>query len=126
MYASMSKRTEAQVVEIFSALGDQTRLALLVKLRAGVLSATALSEGAPVTRQAILKHLNVLENAGLVSHQKQGREVLYSFEPRPLHDAQAYLERISAGWDRAIARLRSLVEEPPANKHDKTLRRKST
>ncbi len=99
--------------EIFSALGDETRLSLLVKLRAGVLSATTLSEGAPVTRQAILKHLNVLEGAGLVSHQKRGREVLYVLEPRPLQEAQAYLDKISAGWDRAIARLRSMVEEPP-------------
>ncbi len=62
MSENMSKRTDPAVVEIFSALGDETRLALIVKLRAGFLSATTLSDGAPVTRQAILKHLNVLES----------------------------------------------------------------
>jgi len=124
MSESMSKRTESGVVEIFSALGDETRLALLVKLRTGILSATTLSEGAAVTRQAILKHLNVLENAGLVSHEKRGREVLYSLEPQPLQDASAFLEKISAGWDRAIARLRVMVEEQPKPAPRKTVRSK--
>jgi DNA-binding transcriptional ArsR family regulator len=120
----MSKRTEPAVVEVFSALGDETRLALIVKLRTGFLSATTLSDGAPVTRQAILKHLNVLESAGLVSHEKRGREVLYALEPRRLQDATAFLERISAGWDRAIARLRVMVEEPPKSVPRKSARPK--
>jgi DNA-binding transcriptional ArsR family regulator len=84
-----------------------------------------LSDGAPVTRQAILKHLNVLESAGLVSHEKRGREVLYALEPRRLQDATAYLERISAGWDRAIARLRVMVEEPPKSGLRKSARSKN-
>lgn len=113
MSKSMLKRSETAVVEIFSALGDETRLALIVKLRTGFLSATTLSEGGPVTRQAILKHLNVLERAGLVSHERRGREVLYALEPRPLQDATAYLERISSSWDHAIERLRVMVEEAP-------------
>jgi len=125
MSESMSKRTEPAVVEIFSALGDETRLALIVKLRTGFLSATTLSESATVTRQAILKHLNVLESAGLVSHEKRGREVLYSLEPQPLREATAYLERISAGWDRAIARLRVMVEEPPKSGPRKSGRSKN-
>ena len=88
------------------------------KLGAGVaLSATALSDGAKVTRQAIVKHLQVLESAGLVTHEKRGREVLYSLEARRLDEARAFLDRVSAGWDRAIDRLRRMVEEPPRRPH---------
>lgn len=109
----MSKRPEFAVAHVFSALGDQTRLSLVRRLAAGAaLSATALSVGAAVTRQAIVKHLQVLEGAGLVTHEKRGREVLYALEVRRLEDARLCLDGISAGWDRAIARLRRLVEEP--------------
>jgi DNA-binding transcriptional ArsR family regulator len=109
----MSKAAERAAVSVFFALGDETRLSLVRRLGAGAaLSATALSEDAHVTRQAIAKHLSVLEDAGLVSHEKQGREVLYALEGKRLEQAQAFLEGISAGWDRAIARLRDLVEAP--------------
>lgn len=99
---------------MFFALGDGTRLALVKKLGAsGALSATILSDGANVTRQAVVKHLRVLEDAGLVTHEKRGREVLYALQPQRLEDARAYLDAVSASWDRAIERLRQLVEAPP-------------
>ncbi len=101
------------MVDVFFALGDETRLSVVRRLTTGELSATALSDGAKVTRQAIVKHLHVLEGAGLVSHERRGREVLYTLEPRRLDDARVFLDGISAGWDRAIARLRRLVEEDP-------------
>jgi DNA-binding transcriptional ArsR family regulator len=105
---------EQAAVDVFFALGDHTRLSVVRKLGAdGALSATALSDGAHVTRQAIVKHLQVLEHAGLVSHQKRGREVLYALETRRLEDARAFLDSISAAWDRALDRLRELVEAPP-------------
>ena len=105
---------EQAAVDVFFALGDHTRLSVVRKLGAGgALSATALSDGANVTRQAIVKHLQVLEHAGLVSHQKHGREVLYALEPRRLEDARSYLDNVSAAWDRALERLRRMVEEPP-------------
>ena len=78
----------------------------------GALSATALSDGAKVTRQAIVKHLRVLEGAGLVTHEKRGREVLYALEPARLDDARTFLDGVSASWDRAIERLRAMVEGP--------------
>lgn len=98
---------------MFFALGDATRLAVVKRLSAGgALSATTLSDGAKVTRQAIVKHLQVLEGAGLVSHAKRGREVLYGLEASRLEEARGFLDGVSAGWDRAIERLRRVVEEP--------------
>ena len=73
---------EHAVAEVFFALGDGTRLLVVERLGAGgALSATALSAGADVTRQAIVKHLQVLEGAGLVTREKRGREVLYAIQP---------------------------------------------
>jgi DNA-binding transcriptional ArsR family regulator len=109
----MSKAAERAAAAVFFALGDGTRLSVVQKLgSAGAQSATELSDGAKVTRQAIVKHLRVLEGAGLVTPEKRGREVVYSLETRRLADARAFLEGISAGWDRALERLRRLVEEP--------------
>jgi DNA-binding transcriptional ArsR family regulator len=108
----MSRAREQAAAEVFFALGDRTRLSVVQKLgTGGARSATALSEGAKVSRQAIVKHLQVLEGAGLVTHEKQGREVLYALRPRRLDEARAFLDGVSAGWDRAIERLRQLVEE---------------
>lgn len=111
----MSRAREQTVAaEVFFALGDRTRLSLVQRLSAGdAQSATMLAEGAKVTRQAIVKHLQVLESAGLVRHDKRGRDVLYTLEPQRLDDARGFLDGISASWDRALERLRLLVEEPP-------------
>jgi DNA-binding transcriptional ArsR family regulator len=119
----MSRGPEPAVADIFFALGDRTRLAVLARLSAGALSATALSDGASVTRQAIVKHLQVLEGAGLITHEKRGREVLYEVEARRLEEARAFLEMISAGWDRAIDRLRKIVEKQPRRTPKKPARR---
>jgi DNA-binding transcriptional ArsR family regulator len=119
----MSRANSRAVADVFFALGDQTRLSVVRKLGDGcALSATSLSEGAQVSRQAIMKHLRVLEGAGLVTHEKRGREVLYVLDTRRLQEAQAFLEGVSAGWDRAIERLRALVEEPPRKKEPRGTR----
>jgi DNA-binding transcriptional ArsR family regulator len=101
---------ELRLAGIFFALGDETRLAVLTRLRGGALTATALADGSRVTRQAIVKHLQVLHGAGLVTHQKHGREVLYRPAAPGFEAARAYLELIAAGWDRAIDRLKDMVE----------------
>lgn len=96
---------------VFAALGDPTRLRLVARLAQGEpLSIRQLTEGERVTRQAITKHLEVLSEAGLVSDRKRGRERLYALEAAPLDDARRYLDQVSAQWDKAIARLRLLVE----------------
>lgn len=103
---------EPQAAEVFFALGDPTRLSVVRKLAAGEpLSATALARGAKVTRQAVAKHLAVLEGVGLVRPERLGREVVYSLEVARLRRAEEFLEGISSGWDRAIERLRRVAEE---------------
>ena len=96
---------------LFAALGDETRLRLLVRLCAGgPLSSMHLSDAAPVSRQAITKHLDVLAQAGLVRSRRQGRERLWELEPQRFDEAHQYLERISRQWDEALNRLKALVE----------------
>ncbi len=99
------------MVGVFFALGDGTRLALVRRLvAAGALSATTLAQGADVSRQAIVKHLQVLQDAGIVAPERRGREVLYALDTRRVDDAREFLTAISARWDRAIDRLRTMVE----------------
>ncbi len=103
--------SQPEVADLFAALGDRTRLALLSRLGSGgACSASVLATGAPVSRQAIVKHLRVLEVAGLVHPRRRGREVLYAIDARRIVEARAFLEAMSVRWDGAIDRLRALVE----------------
>ena len=96
---------------LFAALGDATRLGLLISLcSSGPLSVTRLSSKFEVSRQAITKHLDVLSEAGLVRSSRQGRERFWAFEPERLDDAHQYLERLSRQWDDALGRLKTFVE----------------
>ena len=96
---------------LFAALGDATRLGLLVSLCAsGPASLTRLSGRFEVSRQAITKHLEVLSEAGLVNSSRVGRERIYAIEPKRLAEAHAYLDRISHQWDDALERLRVFIE----------------
>jgi len=97
---------------IFAALGDETRLSLIGTLSGGEpQSISRLAQGSQLTRQAITKHLRVLEGAGMVHSIRAGRESLFELRPKPLKDAQAYLERVSGQWDDALARLKFFVEK---------------
>jgi DNA-binding transcriptional ArsR family regulator len=96
---------------LFAALGDKTRLRLVARLcDEGPLSITRLTAGTEITRQAISKHLRVMEDAGLVRHAKQGRESVWRLEQERLAEARQYLELISKQWDDALGRLREFVE----------------
>src|SRR3979411_51544 len=95
---------------VFSALGDERRLRLVARLCGdGPLSITALTAGSKVTRQAITKHLRVMEEAGLVRGTRHGRESVWQLEQRRLRDARHYLDLISKQWDDALGRLRKFV-----------------
>ncbi|HWZ55528.1 MAG TPA: metalloregulator ArsR/SmtB family transcription factor [Verrucomicrobiae bacterium] len=97
---------------LFAALGDKTRLWLVSRLcEGGPMSITSLTAGSRVTRQAVTKHLRVLEGAGLVRSRRRGRESIWQLEQRRLREARRYLDLISLQWDDALDRLRTLVEE---------------
>lgn len=106
---SKAKRDPALV---FAALGDRTRLALVARLGAGrSRSIVELSADAAMTRQAVTKHLYVLERAGVVRSARIGRETRFSLRREPLDQAQDYLADIAAQWEGALARLAAFVED---------------
>ena len=96
---------------VFAALSDETRLTLLAKLSAGApCSIARLGDGLDISRQAITKHLRVLEGAGLVRAETAGRECRFELDPRPLEEARDYLAEVASQWDGALARLKKFVE----------------
>jgi DNA-binding transcriptional ArsR family regulator len=91
---------------IFEALADPTRRRLLSALAArGAATATALAADLPISRQAVLKHLTALRDAGLVEGRRQGREVRYGLTPAPLADAVSWIAAVGAQWDGRLAAL---------------------
>lgn len=96
---------------VFAALGDPTRLGVVRRLTEGPASITRLTDGTAMTRQAVTKHLTVLEKAGLVRHLRQGRETLWELERRKLEEARDYLDLMSRQWDERLSRLRGFVED---------------
>lgn len=115
----MSRRRSSRIVTgskesatLFAALGDATRLRLVFRLcDDGPMSITRLTAGANVTRQAITKHLLVMEEAGLVHSTRYGRESVWRLDQQRLEDARRYLSVISKQWDAALSRLREFVED---------------
>jgi DNA-binding transcriptional ArsR family regulator len=96
---------------VFAALGDETRLGLIGALAGGEPRSIAhLTGGTRLTRQAVTKHLRVLEAAGVVRSVRAGRESVFEFEPSAVSDLQEYLGRLSERWEQALARLESLAE----------------
>jgi DNA-binding transcriptional ArsR family regulator len=97
---------------VFAALGDETRLWLVAKLGRGQpYSISQLTQGSRLTRQAITKHLRVLENVGIVHSVRSGRESRYEFDPQPFEGIKEYLDFVSEQWDRALSRLKAFVED---------------
>jgi DNA-binding transcriptional ArsR family regulator len=112
----MSRRSATAVrlrdaAPVFAALGDETRLSLVATLSGGrPRSISQLTEGCAVSRQAVTKHLRVLEGAGLVRGVRQGRESLFALERKPLDDARRALETVAQQWEDALHRLKAFVE----------------
>lgn len=99
------------VDSVLVALADPTRRNLLDLLAAqGEATATTLAEGLPVSRQAIVKHLAVLDAAGLVSCNRVGREVRYVVRPAALDATARWMSAVAAGWDRRLANIKRLAE----------------
>jgi DNA-binding transcriptional ArsR family regulator len=97
---------------VFAALGDATRLALVAKLCAGQPHPISeLTKGSHLTRQAITKHLRVLQRVGIVRCIRTGRESRFDFNPQPMEGIREYLDFVSRQWDEALSRLKSFVED---------------
>ena len=97
---------------VFAALGDETRLGLVAKLSGGQpCSISQLTQGSKLTRQAITKHLRVLERVGIVHSVHAGRESLFEFDPTPIEKMREYLNFVSEQWDQALIRLKSFIED---------------
>jgi DNA-binding transcriptional ArsR family regulator len=97
---------------VFAALGDETRLLLVAKLSLGQpYSISQLTRGSKLTRQAITKHLRVLEGVGIVRSVRVGRESRFEFDPEPIDEIKKYLDFVSKEWDQALSRLKSFVKD---------------
>lgn len=102
---------------IFVALADPTRRHLLIHLAEGSpKTATQLAAEYPITRQAILKHLTILAEAGLVTVRQQGRDKQYTLTPEPLGEVEQWVKAISARWEARLLRLKLLLETAERDK----------
>ena len=93
---------------VFAALSDATRRDLLTRLAdGGPATATQLAAELPITRQAVIKHLEALREAQLVTSAREGREVRYTVTPEPLADAVGWIADVGAQWDSRLAALQA-------------------
>ncbi|HLA94260.1 MAG TPA: metalloregulator ArsR/SmtB family transcription factor [Pyrinomonadaceae bacterium] len=98
-------------VQIFNALADPIRRDLIANLAANSpRTATQFAVEYPISRQGLLKHLNVLECAGLVTVRQNGREKRYTLTPEPLGELELWVKQIERTWDKRLLRLKNFVE----------------
>ena len=99
---SAADRTDA----VFGALSDPTRRRLLASVaERPAVTATELASGLPISRQAVVKHLSALAEAGLVDRERSGREVRYHLTPAPLSEAMSWMAEVGGQWDARLAAL---------------------
>lgn len=97
---------------LFTAIADPMRRRLITYLaERSPRTATQLAEEFPITRQGVLKHLQVLERAGLVAVHQHGRDKRYSLTPGPLRELDSWVAEISALWDARLLRLKAMLEQ---------------
>jgi DNA-binding transcriptional ArsR family regulator len=108
--AQLKERPQA----VFVALADPTRRELIERLvRGGPMSIVDLAAGLPISRQAVSKHIDLLENAGVLRSQRQGRERRLALERDALHEALTWIAGIEAEWDRRLSALAAYLSEHP-------------
>lgn len=100
---------------VFGALADPTRRRLLSEIADRPATATELAGELPISRQAVVKHLDALADAGLIQRARRGREVRFYVTPAPLSDAVSWMARVGAQWDERLAALaRAMGGQEPA------------
>jgi DNA-binding transcriptional ArsR family regulator len=104
------ERSDRVAGPVFTALSDDTRRSIVERLGAQPATATDLAGFVPVSRQAVVKHLAVLEDAGLVRGTRDGRRVVYELTPEPFAAAAAWMASVGAAWDRRLAALSTRLE----------------
>ncbi len=108
----MTNVSRGDVDDVFVALADPMRRRLLDALSARPqTTATALAAKLPVTRQAIVKHLAVLEHAGLIEGRKHGREVRFAVLPKRLERTAQWMRHVAAAWDERLDAIKRLAEQ---------------
>jgi DNA-binding transcriptional ArsR family regulator len=90
---------------VFGALADPTRRQLLSAIAAHPATATELAIELPISRQAVVKHLSALSDAGLLERRRFGRDVRYRVTPQPLNDAVSWIADVGGQWDERLAAL---------------------
>lgn len=109
----------AELDQLWSAVADPTRRRVLdVLLSHGNASATAVAGELPVTRQAVAKHLAVLDRAGLVEGRREGREVRYAVRPDRLDVAARSMAQVAADWDMRLAAIKRIAEAVHAKRQE--------
>ena len=123
----MTGVADAELDQLWSAVADPTRRRVLdVLLTDGEASATSVAGELPVTRQAVAKHLAMLDRAGLVEGRRRGREVRYAVRPERLDLAARSMAQVAAEWDARLAAIKRIAEAAAAAQHDDARRRKET
>jgi DNA-binding transcriptional ArsR family regulator len=97
--------------DIFQAIADPTRRAILDRLQGGPLPVNGVAEGFTQSRPAISKHLRILKDAGIVSEQRQGRERVYRLHPDRLSEVADWLLKYRDFWQTSLNRLKQRLEE---------------
>ena len=100
-----------QLDAIFQALSDTTRRGILMQIRNGEETVSDIAARYDMSMPAITKHLNILENAGLIKRQKAGRKRMCRAEPQNLNNAMAWLEHYQQFWDNQLDNLKSFIEQ---------------
>jgi DNA-binding transcriptional ArsR family regulator len=100
----------ASLAPVFAALADDTRWAILVRLGEAPASASALARELPISRQAIVKHLEVLKGSALVETEQRGRELVHRAVGGRLNDVARELEQMAEAWDRRLSHIKRLAE----------------
>ena len=96
---------------VFGALADPTRRHLLTSLARRPATATDLAHDLPISRQAVVKHLSALSDAGLLARERSGRDVRYRFTPNRLNEAASWMAAVSGQWDERLATLAQTLSD---------------
>jgi DNA-binding transcriptional ArsR family regulator len=102
--------------DVFNAVADPTRRAILDRLRRGGVPVMELAQGFRISRPAVSKHLRVLRDARLVSERREGRNRIYQLTPDPLKNIEAWMESYRVLWERNLANLKRHVESSAASR----------